>query len=193
VSIRCKNTGRIGTLFDSQPPARTRDSGEFHAVVQVRAATPKAAPARGALEFVPAMPTYTYECKKCGHLKDVFHGMNEAPRVRCEECKGACRRLLGRGAGLIFKGSGFYETDYKRSGNGKGEKAGEKAGESAKSEGAKSEAGKSEGAKSEGGSSEGGKSEGKKSESAKSDSAATKRSDSGKASSSSAKKRSRNK
>ena len=59
------------------------------------------------------MPTYTYECKKCGHEMDIFHGMSAKPRVRCVECGGMCRRLLGTGAGIIFKGSGFYETDYK--------------------------------------------------------------------------------
>lgn len=59
------------------------------------------------------MPTYTYECKKCGHEMDLFHSMTAAPRVKCEECGGACRRLIGTGAGIIFKGSGFYETDYK--------------------------------------------------------------------------------
>lgn len=114
------------------------------------------------------MPTYTYECKKCGHTQDIFHSMSETRRVKCEDCGGMCRRLLGRGAGLIFKGSGFYETDYKRSGNGKGEKKGE--GEK-RGEGAKSEGGKSEGAKSEGGSSESSsKSESSKSESSKSNS-----------------------
>lgn len=62
------------------------------------------------------MPTYTYECKKCSHEQDVFHGMNAKPRVKCEECGGMCKKLLGAGAGIIFKGSGFYETDYKRNG-----------------------------------------------------------------------------
>lgn len=62
------------------------------------------------------MPTYTYECKKCEHTFDVFHAIHANPRVKCEECGGACKRLLGTGAGIIFKGSGFYETDYKRSG-----------------------------------------------------------------------------
>src|SRR5690606_17838556 len=79
----------------------------------------------GAIGVRRAMPTYTYECKKCGHTQDVFHGMSETRRVKCEDCGGACRKLLGTGAGLIFKGSGFYETDYKRSGNGKGGKTGE--------------------------------------------------------------------
>ena len=59
------------------------------------------------------MPTYTYQCKACGHAFDVFHAMSATPRIRCEECEGKCERLLGTGAGLIFKGSGFYETDFK--------------------------------------------------------------------------------
>lgn len=65
------------------------------------------------------MPTYTYECKKCGQKLDRFHGMNAKPRVKCEACGGACIRLLGKGSGIIFKGSGFYETDYKRKSSGK--------------------------------------------------------------------------
>lgn len=61
------------------------------------------------------MPTYTYECKKCGHAQDVFHAMSAKPRVQCESCGArSMTRMLGTGAGLIFKGSGFYETDYKR-------------------------------------------------------------------------------
>ena len=62
------------------------------------------------------MPTYTYECKKCASLQDVFHAMSANPRIKCEECGGPCKRLLGSGSGVIFKGSGFYETDYKRNG-----------------------------------------------------------------------------
>ena len=62
------------------------------------------------------MPTYTYECKKCSHTQDRFHSMSATPRVKCEECGGGCIRLLGMGSGIIFKGSGFYETDYKKKG-----------------------------------------------------------------------------
>ena len=60
------------------------------------------------------MPTYSYECRKCGVVHDVFHAMNASPRVKCPVCGGGCKRLLGAGAGIIFKGAGFYETDYKR-------------------------------------------------------------------------------
>ncbi len=60
------------------------------------------------------MPTYTYRCKKCGHEHMEFHAMSAAPRVRCGVCKGMCEKQIGSGAGIIFKGSGFYETDYKK-------------------------------------------------------------------------------
>ena len=60
------------------------------------------------------MPTYEYECKVCGHTFDVFHNMTAKPRIKCEKCGGATKKLIGAGAGIIFKGSGFYETDYKK-------------------------------------------------------------------------------
>ena len=59
------------------------------------------------------MPTYTYQCKKCETIADHFHGIKAKPRVKCEECGGTCKRLIGTGSGIIFKGSGFYETDFK--------------------------------------------------------------------------------
>jgi len=66
------------------------------------------------------MPTYTYECAECGHTVDVFHSINAKPELVCEAC-GSRRmvRMLGTGAGIIFKGSGFYETDYKKNGGSK--------------------------------------------------------------------------
>ena len=60
------------------------------------------------------MPTYEYECTTCGHVCEVFHSMTVKPRVKCPECGGRTKKLIGAGAGIIFKGSGFYETDYKR-------------------------------------------------------------------------------
>ncbi len=60
------------------------------------------------------MPTYSYECVKCHHITDVFHAISATIRVKCEKCNGRCERLIGTGAGIIFKGSGFYETDYKK-------------------------------------------------------------------------------
>lgn len=59
------------------------------------------------------MPTYEYECEKCGHRFELFQQMSEAPRKRCPKCRGKLRRLIGTGAGMIFKGSGFYTTDYR--------------------------------------------------------------------------------
>ncbi len=59
------------------------------------------------------MPTYEYECEKCGHHFERFQKMTDEPVKRCPECRGKARRLLGTGAGLIFKGKGFYQTDYR--------------------------------------------------------------------------------
>ena len=59
------------------------------------------------------MPTYEYECLKCGHRFELFQRITEAPRKRCPICRGKVRRLIGTGAGMIFKGSGFYTTDYR--------------------------------------------------------------------------------
>lgn len=61
------------------------------------------------------MPTYEYECAKCGKTFDVFQSMKDEPLKTCpdKKCKGKVKRLLGTGAGLIFKGSGFYITDYR--------------------------------------------------------------------------------
>jgi putative FmdB family regulatory protein len=60
------------------------------------------------------MPTYEYRCKKCGYTFERLQSIADRPVRRCPKCKGAVERLIGAGAGLIFKGSGFYETDYKR-------------------------------------------------------------------------------
>jgi putative FmdB family regulatory protein len=59
------------------------------------------------------MPTYEYECEKCGHRFELFQSMSEPRRKRCPKCRGKVRRLIGTGAGMIFKGSGFYVTDYR--------------------------------------------------------------------------------
>lgn len=59
------------------------------------------------------MPTYDYQCEKCGHRFEVFQRMSDRPKRSCPECKGRVRRLIGTGAGLLFKGSGFYITDYR--------------------------------------------------------------------------------
>ena len=61
------------------------------------------------------MPTYEYVCSKCGHAFEQFQSMNDQPLRRCPKCKKlGLKRLIGRGGGLIFKGTGFYVTDYKK-------------------------------------------------------------------------------
>ena len=63
------------------------------------------------------MPHYDFECAKCGHKFEAFQKITDQPLKKCPECKGKLNRLIGAGIGLIFKGSGFYATDYKRSNN----------------------------------------------------------------------------
>ena len=62
------------------------------------------------------MPTYEYKCLDCGIQFDRFQGITEDPIQECPECSGQTKRLIGAGAGLIFKGSGFYITDYRSEG-----------------------------------------------------------------------------
>ena len=63
------------------------------------------------------MPTYEYVCRECGHTFEELQSMKEDPLLRCPSCgKDALARIMGGGSGLIFKGSGFYQTDYKKSG-----------------------------------------------------------------------------
>ncbi|MCL5030986.1 MAG: zinc ribbon domain-containing protein [Bacteroidetes bacterium] len=59
------------------------------------------------------MPTYEYKCNKCGNVFEVFQSMSAAPIKICPNCNGDVKRLIGPGSGPIFKGSGFYQTDYK--------------------------------------------------------------------------------
>jgi len=60
------------------------------------------------------MPTYDYECENCDHEWEVFHSMKQKPIRKCPECgKLKAKRVIGAGGGIIFKGSGFYETDYR--------------------------------------------------------------------------------
>jgi putative FmdB family regulatory protein len=63
------------------------------------------------------MPTYDYKCDACGHAFEKFQSMTSAPIRKCPKCgKLKVKRLIGTGAGLIFKGSGFYITDYRDAG-----------------------------------------------------------------------------
>jgi putative FmdB family regulatory protein len=59
------------------------------------------------------VPTYEYECKKCGHVFEEFQRITAEPLSKCPKCSGKVVRLPGAGAGIIFKGSGFYATDYR--------------------------------------------------------------------------------
>lgn len=60
------------------------------------------------------MPTYDYRCKSCGHEMELFQSMSDKPKRKCPECgKSALERLIGTGAAVLFKGSGFYQTDYR--------------------------------------------------------------------------------
>jgi putative FmdB family regulatory protein len=60
------------------------------------------------------MPTYEYACRNCGHEFELFQQMTDPVKRKCPKCsKLSLERLIGTGAGIIFKGSGFYETDYR--------------------------------------------------------------------------------
>lgn len=61
------------------------------------------------------MPTYEYECQKCSHRFEQFQSIAADPVQTCPVCQGMVKRLIGRGGGIIFKGSGFYQTDYRSS------------------------------------------------------------------------------
>ncbi|QJW96746.1 FmdB family zinc ribbon protein [Frigoriglobus tundricola] len=77
------------------------------------------------------MPTYDYKCNACGHTFDELQSFSEPPLTKCPKCKkNKLERLFGGGGAIIFKGGGFYETDYRRA----GETAGKGEGEAAKSE-----------------------------------------------------------
>jgi len=85
------------------------------------------------------MPTYDYRCDHCGHELEVFQSMTAGPLKKCPECgRMKLKRLIGTGAGVIFKGSGFWQTDYRSESYNKGAEAEKKAAE------AKSESGKSD-------------------------------------------------
>jgi putative FmdB family regulatory protein len=72
------------------------------------------------------MPTYDYECSACGHTFDELQTFSDPPLTKCPKCKKKkLNRLFGGGGAILFKGSGFYETDYRRAGqtNGDGKKS----------------------------------------------------------------------
>lgn len=59
------------------------------------------------------MPTYEYQCQKCRRRREAFQAITAKPLTTCAKCGGRLKRLLSRGAGFLFKGSGFYITDYR--------------------------------------------------------------------------------
>jgi putative FmdB family regulatory protein len=59
------------------------------------------------------MPTYEYQCQKCKRRHEAYQAITAKPLTKCGRCGGRLKRLLGAGAGFLFKGSGFYITDYR--------------------------------------------------------------------------------
>lgn len=91
------------------------------------------------------MPTYDYRCDACKHEWELFQSIKANPVRKCPECgKLKAKRIIGPGAGIIFKGSGFYETDYRSKSYKKGAAAEKKAAEK------KSDSGDSKSKKSDG-------------------------------------------
>ncbi len=81
------------------------------------------------------MPTYDYVCEACGHALEIFQSISEAPKKKCPACgRSKLARRIGTGAGFLFKGAGFYKTDYRSESYKAGEKAETGAGTPAPSE-----------------------------------------------------------
>lgn len=98
------------------------------------------------------MPTYDYECEACGHTLEIFQGINDPVLKKCPECsKNKLKRLFGTGAAIVFKGSGFYQTDYRSEGYKKAAADDSKAQSSEKSDTKSSDKKKTESKKSDSG------------------------------------------
>ena len=99
--------------------------------------------------YIRFMPTYDYLCESCGHRFEFFQSMNDEKLRECpkEDCDGPVKRLLGTGAGIIFKGGGFYETDYRSESYKSGAKKESEAskGKESKSSGAAASSSKNDG------------------------------------------------
>lgn len=97
------------------------------------------------------MPTYDYVCEACEHQFELFQSITASPKRKCPECgRLKLRRLIGPGAAIVFKGSGFYKTDYRSASYKKGasaDKTSSTSGSSAKSSDAKSASTSSGGSK----------------------------------------------
>ena len=86
------------------------------------------------------MPTYDYKCSACGHAFEELQSFSDPPLTKCPKCKKKkLARLFGGGGAILFKGSGFYETDYRRAGQSNGDGKAEKSEKAESSEAAKSE------------------------------------------------------
>lgn len=87
------------------------------------------------------MPTYDYRCKACGHALEVFQSITEGAKRKCPACgKSKLERQIGAGAAILFKGSGFYQTDYRSASYEKAAKAESQPAPASDSEAAKSPA-----------------------------------------------------
>ncbi len=75
------------------------------------------------------MPTYNYKCDRCDKIISIFQGINDKPLINCDTCNSKINRIITGGTGMIFKGSGFYKTDYTKQ-----KKTNEGAGDSASKE-----------------------------------------------------------
>ena len=102
------------------------------------------------------MPTYDYQCDACDHAFELYQGINDPKKKKCPECgKLKLRRLLGTGAAVVFKGSGFYQTDY-RSASYKKAKAADKPADKSGGEGSGDSSSKKSDSKASQGSNSGG-------------------------------------
>jgi len=58
------------------------------------------------------MPTYDYKCLECGHIEEHYHSMTKDPTYKCPKCGAKLKKQIGGGGEILFKGSGFHQTDY---------------------------------------------------------------------------------
>jgi len=90
------------------------------------------------------MPTYDYECGSCEHAFELFQSISEPAQKKCPRCgRKTLKRLFGTGAALIFKGSGFYQTDYRSESYKKGAEADKKSSDSGTSKNSESKSAES--------------------------------------------------